>query len=135
MFIGKVRWKVILQERTMISGTGINNGVPIAATIAYQLDHSVFIIARVLGFKGNDLKMVKIEVTGEKSFLWLEAKSDHVTSDCQTQETFNINCYRGTSGSEQEYNVAKLVAVSRSGMSTLAISHSFCLVHIKISYV
>ena len=82
------------------------------ATIAYRLVEQEFIIAAVSRY----LVMVKIQVTGEKTFEWLGARYDQSTPWCSTQENFTAQCYRGTIVSENMYSVSKLVAVSRSGI-------------------
>ena len=130
---------MVLDGNTKIS---INNGLPVPATIAYRAEKDVFIIAEVSG----PLIMVKIRITGSKTFEFLEARSRihdilyrifpiPFDTHCKKPKTFTIDCYWGVPGLEDTYKVSKLVAVSRSVMSTLAISHSFCLVYIKISYV
>ena len=79
-----------------------------AAGIAYALqEKNVFIVATVTN---KNLKMVKIRVKNEQYFDWIDAKynGDYPT-ECSTKETFNENCFQGTSVTQEQYNV-KLVA-------------------------
>ena len=108
-------WDVILDGNTTLSGAGINDGAPKPATIAYRLKENIFILA--ISELSGDVKMVKIRVTGEKSFEWLDAMYHTAkTSDCTTQDTFQKDCFHGTYRSEHVYNVERLVAVKISGM-------------------
>ena len=106
-------WNVKLDGSTKLSGSWINGGNPVPATIAYHVQGNVFIIGAV---RGSHLKMVKIEVTGETTFDWIDAKyhDPSVTSSCTDQETFSESCFHGKSVSKGNYNV-KLVASSGSG--------------------
>ena len=103
---------VILDGQTKLSGSWINDGVPIPATIAYQSAEDIFIIGIKLGQR---LKMVKIRVTGEHTFVWMSAKyrTDH-SYECEDQLTFSEDCFQGNSVGEANYNV-QLVAVATSG--------------------
>ena len=62
--------------------------------------------------------MVKIQVTGEKTFDWLEAKyrKESSTSKCRAQDTFYKDCFRGTNVGKDTYNVEKFAAISTSGI-------------------
>ena len=83
-----------------------------AAGIAYALqEKNVFIVATV---SSTHLKMVKIRVKNEQDFDWIEAKynTDYPT-ECSTKETFNENCFQGTSVTQDQYNV-NLVATCSS---------------------
>ena len=106
-------WNVKLDGSTKLSGKWINRGNPIPATIAYHVEGNVFIIAAV---EGSYLKMMKIEVTGETTFNWVDAKYHTVsaTSSCRDQETFSESCFHGSSVSQGKYDV-QLVASSGSG--------------------
>ena len=106
-------WNVKLDGSTKVSGKWINRGNPIPATIAYHVDGNVFIIAAV---EGSYLKMMKIEVTGETTFNWVDAKYHAVsaTSSCREQETFSESCFHGSSVAKGNYDV-QLVASSGSG--------------------
>ena len=79
-----------------------------AAAIAYALqEENVFIVATVTS---TNLKMVKIRVKNEHEFDWIDAKySRDFPTECSTKETFNENCFQGTSVTQEQYNV-KLVA-------------------------
>ena len=61
---------------------------------------------------------MKIEVTGETTFNWVDAKYHAVsaTSSCRKQETFSESCFHGSSVSKGNYDV-QLVASSGSGKS------------------
>ena len=103
---------VLLNGQTKLSGLLINGGVPLPATIAYPLGKDTFII----GLKEAPyLKMVKILVTGEHTFVWMDAKSrtDH-SVDCEATLTFSEDCFEGSSTEEAHYNV-QLAAVAKSG--------------------
>ena len=61
------------------------------------------------------LKMVKIRVTGENTFVWMSAKyrSDH-SMECEAQLTFSEDCFQGNLVGQANYNV-QLAAVAKSG--------------------
>ena len=61
------------------------------------------------------LKMVKIRVTGENTFVWMSAKyrSDH-SLECEAQLTFSEDCFQGNVVGQANYNV-QLAAVAKSG--------------------
>ena len=82
-----------------------------AAAIAYALqEKNVFIVATV---SSTHLKMVKIRVKNEQDFDWIEAKYNTKTTECSKKETFNENCFQGTSVTQDQYNV-NLVATCSS---------------------
>ena len=60
--------------------------------------------------------MVKIQVTGESTFDWMEAKyqKGNTPAKCTVQETFSEDCFFGTSVEEPFYSVV-LVAKNREG--------------------
>ena len=113
LFFDNIGWSIQLGGETKLSGVSINNGVPIPATIAYTLGGNFFIVA---GIEEPYLKMIKIFVTGETSFDWIEAKYSTPASDsnCRSQSSFTEACYQGTSKSQSAYNV-QLVATKESG--------------------
>ena len=134
-------WNVKLDGSTKISGPWINGGSPVPAIIAYHVQGNVFIIAAVEGYH---LKMVKIAVTGDATFDWIDAKYHEpaATSSCRDQVTFSESCFHGSSVSKGQYDV-HLVASSGSGKShcqfiidslngIMAISQTFD--HMKIKY-
>ena len=101
---------VMLNGATNLYGISIKGILP--ATIAYLLGEDIFII----GLKEEQyLKMVKIRVTGEHTFVWMSAKyrTDH-SYECEDQLTFSEDCFQGNSAGEANYNV-QLVAVATSG--------------------
>ena len=70
---------------------------------------NIFIVVCLCGYH---FKMVKIRVTGETTFDWMEAKYEwmnKVPTKCKAQETFTAECFVGTSVSQWHYNV-ELVA-------------------------
>ena len=112
MFTETVRWNILLDGKTKLSGNAANG----AASIAYRVEENTFIVA---ASGGRFLKMVKIEVTGETTFKWIEAKYHIPSSDstCKIQLTFDLDCFHGTSMSEKRYNVV-LFADKMSGIQT-----------------
>ena len=113
LFFDNTGWSIQLGGETKLSGVSINNGVPIPATIAYTLEGNFFIVA---GIEEPYLKMIKIFVTGETSFNWIEAKYSTPASgsNCRSQSSFTEACYQGTSNTQTAYNV-QLVATKESG--------------------
>ena len=66
-------------------------------------EQNVFIVALVAG---TDLKMVKIRVTGETTFDWIEAKyNEHFPRACGIASTFYEDCFQGPSVTKTNYNV------------------------------
>ena len=106
-------WRVQLGGETKLFGHSIGGDVPRPATIAYSLGGNVFLVALV---EEPYLKMVKIFVTGETSFDWMEAKYSQPSSNssCRHQSTFTKECYHGTSMDETAYNV-QLIATTTPG--------------------
>ena len=100
-------WNVKLDGSTKLSGACIWC-IPVPATIAYHIQGNVFIIAAV---EESDLKMVKIAVTGETTFNWIDAKYHELaaTYNCRDQVTFSESCFHGSSVSKEHYDV-QLVA-------------------------
>ena len=111
MLLQNVAFSVLLNGKTKLSGDWINNGFPLPATIAYPLGENIFIIGRELS---GYLKMVKIRVTGERTFVWMDAKYEKVPSTysfyCRSQQTFSKYCFEGTSVGSTKYSV-ELAAV------------------------
>ena len=61
--------------------------------------------------------MVKIRVTGERTFEWLAAKYDtNYSVKCTTSSNFSEQCFQGTSVTQAMYNV-ELVATANKGMA------------------
>lgn len=110
MFIETVSWNILLDGKTKLSGLHANG----AASIAYRVEENTFIVA---AYGGKFLKMVKIKVTGETTFEWIEAKYHKPSSDstCKTQLSFDIDCFHGTPMSVKSYNVV-LLAEKISGI-------------------
>ena len=111
-FTVAVRWNIFLDGKTKLSGLHANG----AASIAYRVEENTFIVA---AYNGKFLKMVKIQVTGETTFKWIDAKYHTPSSDstCRSQLTFDVDCFYGTSMSEKRYTVV-LLAEKISGIQT-----------------
>ena len=99
---------VLLNGETTLKGLWANGP---AVAIAYPLvEKNVFIVSTV---GSNIMKMVKIRVTGETTFDWLEAKyHQDYPYECGKQSTFSENCFTGTSVDQDKYDV-NLKAVLR----------------------
>ena len=69
----------------------------------------------ILGLTNNEtqiLKMVKIRVTGERTFNWLEAKyNERYPEECGRQSTFYEECFEGQSEWQHNYDVDLVAAV------------------------
>ena len=87
----------------MFGGPSINQGTPVPATIALQLENDVWIV----GVKdGGYLKMVKLRVTGHNSFIWIKTKyapDGSYDNSCLT--SFQESCFAGTDTDEGKYTV------------------------------
>ena len=96
----------MLGGKTKLEGKWINSGT--VASLAFAMGGNIFIVASV---SGNALKLVKIRVTGETTFDWIEAKyvQGNYPTECKSQETFTEECFVGTSVKEPNYSV-ELVA-------------------------
>lgn len=98
-------------------GSFISSSCGSEAAIAYHTGENVFIIAVL---HGPFIKMVKARVTGEATFQWMDAKYDRIENadpKCKTDSTFYEGCFKGSSVSQEEYNV-RVDAISRSGIKT-----------------
>ena len=89
----------------------VGKWVNAAANIAFSLGENVFIVASA---STREVKMVKIRVTGESTFDWIEAKYHkdraNYPAKCKEQATFSEDCFDGTFVEEINYNV-DLVAI------------------------
>ena len=95
-------------------GSFINRACNAEAAIAYHIEDNVYIIAVL---HGPFIKMVKARVTGEVTFQWMDAKYDRIVDadpKCKTDSTFYEGCFKGSSVSQEEYNV-RIDAVPGSG--------------------
>ena len=91
----------MLGGKTRLEGQFVNA----AASLAFPMGENIFIVACV-GCGGNFLKMVKIRITGETTFVWIEAKyTANYPTNCKAQETFTVECFVGTSVDESQYSV------------------------------
>ena len=98
-------------------GSFISSACGSEAGIAYHTGQNVFIIAVL---HGPFIKMVKARVTGEVTSQWMDAKYDRIENadpKCKSDSTFYEGCFKGSSVSQEEYNV-RIDAVSRSGIKT-----------------
>ena len=93
-------YKVILHGQTRLEGNWVNN----TATIAYPLwEKNVFIVGYV---DSKYVQMVKIRVTGEKTFDWIDATyNEDYPKDCAKQMTFLESCFEGPKVTKNNYNV------------------------------
>ena len=99
---------VQLNGETRLVGSWVSG----APNIAYPLpETNVFILGKP---DPNFVKMVKIRVTGEKTFDWLEARViEKYPDECGKQSTFHEGCFlQGNSVNQNQYDV-KLVAKIR----------------------
>ena len=110
IFTETVSWNILLDGKTKLSGNAANG----AASIAYRVEENTFIVA---ASGGKFLKMVKIQVTGETTFEWIEAKYHKPSSDstCKSQLSFDLDCFHGTPMTVKSYNVV-LLAEKISGI-------------------
>ena len=95
------RFDVQLDGITKFKGKFISG----APSIAYPLqDRNVFILAKP---DSRFVKMVKIRVTGEKTFDWIDAKFIEIETDpkCGKQSTFHEGCFVGKSLERDKYDV------------------------------
>ena len=95
------RFEVQLNGDTKFKGKFISG----APSIAYPLqDRNVFILGKP---DSQFVKMVKVKVTGEKTFDWLDAKFIGIESDpkCGEQSTFHEGCFIGKSLERDKYDV------------------------------
>ena len=106
-------FEILLNGLTRIEGAWANGD----AAFAYPLtEKNVFIVSQP---DGKYLKMVKIRVTGEKTFDWISATFyENFPKYCEATSTFNQSCFQGTSANQEQYNV-KLTAVRRPAGITL----------------
>ena len=124
-----IDYEVVLGGKTRLEGKWIIDGS--VANLAFPMGENIFIVARV---SENILKMVKIRVTGETTFDWMEAKFVYdYPSNCKAQETFTEECFVGTSVKEPNYSV-KLVAKPQESKRKERDSGKNCISN-KISYI
>ena len=102
---------VVLDGETRCEGTWVNNN----ASIAFPLKQkNVFIIGCT---DLIDLKMIKIKVTGEKTFDWIEAKYHrNYPKECSSEQTFHESCFEGPSATQENYDVILVAVRRRMGM-------------------
>ena len=107
------RFDVQLDGNTKFKGAWISG----APNIAYPLqDRNVFILGKP---DGQFVKMVKIRVTGEKTFDWIDAKFIGIETDpkCGEQSTFHEGCFVGRSLERDKYDLDLVATIEgRKGM-------------------
>ena len=93
-------YDVVLDGQTRLEGKWVNS----VASIAFPLGENIFVVASA---SEKFLKMVKIRVTGESTFDWMEAKyqKGNTPAKCTVHETFSEDCFVGTSAEEPFYSV------------------------------
>ena len=105
------KWIISLPQ-TKIGGPWIKNGAPLNATIAFDI---VAEDAWIVGLReGGVLKIVKLRVTGPKSYDWISAKYRNpgtYPQSCASMSSFSESCFIGENTSETNYQV-KLVATA-----------------------
>ena len=109
-------FQVLLNGETTFKGSWANGA---SATIAYPLvEKNVFIVSTVTTYANLPIiKMVKIRVTGETTFDWLEAKyHQNFPSECGKQSTFNENCFTGKSVDQDKYDLNLKAALQQGGI-------------------
>ena len=83
-------WEVLLPE-TKFKCHSISDPCPRSATAAVDLGDSKWIVALK---DGQYLKMVKIKVTGESSYDWLETRYNHQDDyDASCETAFSESCF------------------------------------------
>ena len=97
-----------LDGKTKLKGSSIPNNPP--ANISYATEEkNTFIVVLV---EENRLKMVRIRVTGETTFDWIDAKyKDGPSANCKVEETFNEECYIGQAVLYQNHYDVELSAI------------------------
>ena len=96
-----VEFEIVPDKGTMLKGSWVNR----APSIVYPLEEKNVFILGVIS-KSLILKMVKIQVTGETTFNWLEAryKKDY-PEECGKQSTFYEGCFQGPTVGQDKYDV------------------------------
>ena len=88
----------------MFSGSFINHGTPVPATIAFKLANNDEWIVGVK--EGNYLKMVKLRVTGANTYDWISTKYRRDGSyDEACVTSFSESCFVGPNGAERFYPI------------------------------
>ena len=115
-------YEIVLGGKTRLEGKWVNS----VASLAFPSGENIFIVASV---SGNFLKMVKIRVTGETTFDWIEAKYQKgiYPTNCKTQETFTEECFVGTSVEEPFYSVVLVAKPQESKRRKREIGKNFSL--------
>ena len=92
---------IVLGSKIRLEGKWVNAD----ASLVFPMGENIFIIGCV-GCGCNCLKMVKIRVTGETTFDWIDAKyqQGNYPTNCKVQETFTEDCFNGTSVAESKYS-------------------------------
>ena len=95
----------------MLKGSWVDG----APNIVYPLaENNVFILG-VTSIEEQMLKMVKIRVTGETTFNWLEARyKEEYPEECGKQSTFNEGCFQGLTVGQDKYDVDLVATIIES---------------------
>jgi len=99
-----MNYDIELGGKTKMVGSWIWHN-PCNASVAFPMGDNIFIVACDDGWH---LKMVKIRVTGETTFDWMEARygwEEKIPTKCTAQETFTADCFVGESVAQKNYNV------------------------------
>jgi len=99
-----INYDIELGGKTKMVGDSIYHN-PCNASVAFPMGDNIFIVACDDGWH---LKMVKIRVTGETTFDWMEARygwEEKIPTKCTAQETFTADCFVGESVAQKNYNV------------------------------
>ena len=98
----------------MLKGAWVDGAPSIIHPLA---DKNVFILG-LANIEEQILKMVKIRITGETTFDWLEAKyKTDYPEQCEKQSTFNEGCFQGRNVGQDKYDV-NLVATTIESKGT-----------------
>ena len=106
----------------------VGKWVNAAANIAFPLGDNLFIVASA---SAREVKMVKIRVTGESTFDWIEAKYHkdraNYPAKCKEQATFSEDCFDGTLVEQINYDVDLVAIPQENGKRKREISKYCCL--------
>ena len=122
----------MLGGKTRLEGIWVNA----SAGPAFPMGENIFIVGCV-ECGGPHLKMVKIRVTGETTFEWIEARVQrrNYPSHCKAQETFTVECWNdgstengyGTIFDESRYSVVLVAKLQESQRKKLEIGKNYIL--------
>ena len=100
--------------QTLIGGPWINHGTPLPATIAFDIvEEDAWIVGLI---EKGTLKMVKLRLTGPKSYDWISAKyrnPETYPQSCASMSSFSESCFIGENTSETNYQVQLVATASK----------------------